>query len=310
MRTRFRCAVNAQASGWALLTQVAGACEVLNRAYSKESALTIKGIFMTKSTAKPTKKPTKSEESGARRASSRAKKSAQSTLNPEKLTFREQMDQLLVAALPFVNDIGWEDSALTHGAKKIGLDEQDVQKLFPTGIEGVIHHFLDWADRQMVSTAQDEAFVMMRVREKVAFLIWNRLKLLTPYKDAVRGLSLRNLQPWNSMQGLRGIRATVDKIWHTAGDSLSDRTRFTKRLTLTSVYLSTFMFWLNDHSKDQFKTEIFLERRMKTVLRFGNVVGRARTVLNRVEDVCRVFMANRMANRAATRTSSPESSGQ
>ncbi len=261
---------------------------------------------MTRSAAKPTKKPTKSEESGARRASSRAKKPTESTVNPEKLTFREQMDQLLVAALPFINDIGWEETALTHGAKKIGLDERAVKKLFPTGIEGVIHHFLDWADRQMVSTAQDEAFAMMRVREKVAFLIWNRLILLTPYKDAVRGLSLRNLQPWNSMQGLRGIRTTVNNIWHTAGDSLSDRTRFTKRLTLTSVYLSTFMFWLNDHSKDQLKTEMFLERRMKTALRFGNVVGRARTVLNRVEDVCRVFMANR----AATRTSSQESSGQ
>ena len=104
-----------------------------------------------------------------------------------------------------------------------------------------------------------------RIPEKIKKLILIRLDLCLPYREAIRSsLSLMAL-PKNSKQSLKILYTTCNYMWRLAGDKSTDFSFYTKRLSLSSIYASTLLFWLNDTSFKQEETEYFLDRRLKDV---------------------------------------------
>jgi ubiquinone biosynthesis protein COQ9 len=65
------------------------------------------------------------------------------------------------------------------------------------------------------------------------------------------------------------VAATVDAIWHAAGDMSADFSWYTKRGILAGVYSSTLLYWLGDTSDEDEATLAFLDRRLETVGQIG-----------------------------------------
>ena len=57
-------------------------------------------------------------------------------------------------------------------------------------------------------------------------------------------------------------------MWRIAGDTATDLNHYTKRLTLSAVYGSTLVIWLDDESDGESATKAFLGRRIDGVMRF------------------------------------------
>ena len=53
-----------------------------------------------------------------------------------------------------------------------------------------------------------------------------------------------------------------------AGDTATDYNHYTKRMTLSAVYTSTLLVWLDDNSEGWADTAAFLDRRLENVMRF------------------------------------------
>ena len=80
-------------------------------------------------------------------------------------------------------------------------------------------------------------------------------------------------QPSYVPASLKELALLADEIWFLAGDAAVDPSWYTKRATLSTVYVSAELFMTNDRSPDYAETRAFLARRFDEVARFGRVVG-------------------------------------
>ncbi len=197
-----------------------------------------------------------------------------------------QRRSLLDAALRHVPFDGWTWTAIDAGARELGLDAGEAQRLFPGGPLELIRAFSSEADRHMLETLESLDLDAMKVREKVAAGVRARLEAVAAHREAVRsGLNFFAL-PQNAAAGLACLYRTVDAIWYAAGDKATDYNFYSKRALLGAVYSSTLLFWLNDKSEDYAATWAFLDRRISEVLQVAGRLGKGiGAVLNLPERV-------------------------
>jgi len=184
---------------------------------------------------------------------------------------RERKDRLILAALGHVPFDGWSLGALRRGASESGLDEGEVELLFPYGRRQVIEHFADLADRYLVEDLDCTDIGSLRIRERIAAVVRTRLERWTPHREALRQAVGLSLLPGGMKDTLGNLFKTVDIMWKAAGDRSTDYNYYSKRGLLAGVYSSTVLFWLNDRSSNCSETWAFLDRRIEDVMKLGHV---------------------------------------
>jgi ubiquinone biosynthesis protein COQ9 len=193
-----------------------------------------------------------------------------------------QRDQALEALLARVPEQGWTMPALRAALREIGMDPLDAELLFPGGMIDAIEAFIDLADRWMEQDAQAAGLSALRLPQRVRAVIVLRLTRLAPHREAVRrALGILAL-PRHARIAACATARTVDAIWHASGDRSADFSWYTKRATLTGVYVATLMVWLRDESEDHQATLAFLDRRLAGVARFGKLRHRVEEALCRL----------------------------
>jgi len=99
-------------------------------------------------------------------------------------------------------------------------------------------------------------------------LVWTRLEIMGPAREAVRQALAVLAMPQNVPVGLRTSWRTADAMWRIAGDTSTDFNHYTKRMTLGAVYASTLLVWLDDQTEGWTETAAFLDRRIENVMSF------------------------------------------
>ena len=141
----------------------------------------------------------------------------------------------------------------------------------PKGQAGMIDLFIQEVDRGLESHFTPERLSKLKVREKIRALVWRRLEIMGPAREAVRrGLAIL-AAPQNIPLALRISWRTADLMWRIAGDTSTDFNHYTKRLTLGAVYGSTLLVWLDDKSEGWAETAGFLERRIEDVMKIEKI---------------------------------------
>ncbi len=193
-------------------------------------------------------------------------------------------DQILDAALPDIVFDGWTQGVLERAAQRTGLSAVDVKRSFPGGAVDALDYFTERADRRMLeSLERDFSMSDLKIRERIATAVMVRLRQNQPYREAVRrGLAVYAL-PWHAAEGLKRLYATVDAMWHAAGDTSTDYNFYTKRLLLSKVYMTTLYVWLDDATPDLADTEAFLRRRIENVMQIEKLKAKAREGLSAFE---------------------------
>lgn len=162
---------------------------------------------------------------------------------------------------------GWSERSIDIATQEIGFSLEQIDHLFPKGINDVFMAYSRWLDKQMLvdfeadGTARKKSPVHQIIRQLVLCRLRHELKS----KELVRQTVSFAAKPQNFKLANRALYFTVDQIWRSAGDRSTDFNFYTKRATLAAVYGSTLISALSDNSADMEKTEAFLDRRLRDV---------------------------------------------
>ena len=166
---------------------------------------------------------------------------------------------------------GWTPAAVDSAARQIGVDPVQARLAMPKSRAGMIDTFIREVDRSLESAFTPEELAAMKIREKIRALVWRRLEIMAPAREAVRrGLAILAM-PQNLPLAARISWRTADLMWRIAGDTSTDFNHYTKRMTLGAVYGSTLLVWLDDQSEGWTDTAAFLDRRIDDVMRIEKV---------------------------------------
>ena len=163
---------------------------------------------------------------------------------------------------------GWSRKAVDSAAGQLGIDPVQARLAMPKSQSGMIDLYIQEVDRALEAWSTPKRLQDKKIREKIRALVWKRLEIMGPAREAVRrGLAILAM-PQNIPLALRISWRTADLMWRIAGDTSTDFNHYTKRMTLGAVYASTLLAWLDDRSEGWKDTAAFLDRRIDDVMRF------------------------------------------
>ena len=162
---------------------------------------------------------------------------------------------------------GWGRQAVDSAAAQLAVDAVQARLAMPKSQPGMIDLYIQEVDRALEAHFTPERLAPLKIREKIRALVWRRLEIMAPAREAVRrGLAILAM-PQNLPLALRISWRTADMMWRIAGDSSTDFNHYTKRMTLGAVYGSTLLVWLDDQSEGWQETAAFLDRRIEDVMK-------------------------------------------
>src|SRR6476620_12345263 len=162
---------------------------------------------------------------------------------------------------------GWTRAAVDSAAGQLGIDPAQARLAMPKTQAGMIDTYIQEVDRALEAWFTPKRLAKMKIREKIRALIWRRLDVMGPAREAVRRALAILAMPQNLPLALRTGWRSADLMWRIAGDTSTDFNHYTKRMTLGAVYGSTLLVWLDDQSEGWADTAAFLDRRIDDVMK-------------------------------------------
>ena len=163
---------------------------------------------------------------------------------------------------------GWSEAAVNSAAVQLGIDPAQARLAFPKQPARMIEAWIDGVDAAMAAHFTPDLIAAMKVRDRIRSMIWFRINLMAPAREAVRKALAILAMPQNVPLALRTGWRSADLMWRLAGDTATDYNHYTKRLTLSGVYTTTLLAWLDDDSEGFSETGAFLDRRLSDVMKF------------------------------------------
>ena len=162
----------------------------------------------------------------------------------------------------------WSAKAIDSAAAQLGVNPAQARLAFPKDQAAMVDAYIQGVDAALEAHFTPERIAALKIRERIRALIWYRLELMAPAREAVRtGISILAM-PHNLPTALKAGWRSADLMWRIAGDTATDYNHYTKRLILSGVYGSTLLAWLDDQSEGWIETGAFLDRRLADVMRF------------------------------------------
>ena len=166
---------------------------------------------------------------------------------------------------------GWTPAAVDAAAATLGIDNDQARLAMPKSQAGMIDTYIQGVDRALEAAFPPERVAALKIRARIRELVWARLEIMAPAREAVRrGLAILAM-PQNLPLSMRIGWRTADLMWRIAGDTSTDFNHYTKRLTLGGVYASTLLVWLDDQTEGWSETSAFLDRRIDDVMKIEKV---------------------------------------
>lgn len=163
---------------------------------------------------------------------------------------------------------GWSRQAVDSAAKQLGVDPVKARLAIPKSPVDMIDLYIREVDRALEAYFTNERLAGMKIREKIRALVWHRLEIMAPAREAVRRALSILAMPQNVPFALRIGWRTADLMWRIAGDNSTDFNHYTKRMTLGALYGSALVTWLDDNSDGMSETRAFIDRRIDDIMRF------------------------------------------
>jgi len=163
---------------------------------------------------------------------------------------------------------GWCRAAVDSAAGQLGVDEAQARVAFPKRKAAMIDAYIRGVDAEMEKRLSPKSLAAMKIRERIRALVWTRLEIMGPAREAIRSALATLAMPQNVALGASIGWRSADLMWRLAGDASTDFNHYTKRMTLGAVYGSTLLTWLDDDSEGWTETAAFLDRRIDNVMQF------------------------------------------
>jgi ubiquinone biosynthesis protein COQ9 len=171
---------------------------------------------------------------------------------------------------------GWTPAAVAAAANEIGVDP-DVAALAVKGnAMTLIDAWIDGIDLELARRLPPEVLNAMKIRARITALLATRMEIMAPNREALRRAMAIMAMPQNLAKATKIGWRSADRMWRLAGDTASDFNHYTKRMTLSAVYGSLLVVFVNDESENFADSRAFLDRRIDNVMQFEKVKTQAK----------------------------------
>lgn len=180
-------------------------------------------------------------------------------------------DIILDAVLELAEETSWENVRLHHIAQRTGLSLNHIRQYFREK-EELVDAWLDRADQAMLEETSRPYFPAISPRERLNRLFMAWLEALSPHRQVMRQMVFNRLEPGHlhmQLASLLRISRTVQWAREAAQRDQTFMFRALDETALTSIYLITFLCWLNDSTEYHRRTRRLLDR----ILRTGEIIG-------------------------------------
>lgn len=188
-------------------------------------------------------------------------------------------EKILYQALELIPYDGWTRHCFETALANANVDLETGYRLFPKGENDLPHFFHKYGDTKMLETLGNTDLSDLRYSEKIAKAVWIRVSV---WEDVdlnqvlVKKVLSTYALPANFFPGTKLVWNTADKIWDFMGDTSEDYNWYTKRMILSGIISSTFLFYIGDKSEGFADTRDFINRRISDVMEFEKVKTQAK----------------------------------
>ena len=212
----------------------------------------------------------------------------------------ENKQKILDNFLKIVAFEDWSKETLILATKNSGIDEKLLPLIFENDILSLIEFLTQTRCQQLkeiVKTNQD--FNLKKTHEKISYLVFNLLNLdkenkialkrlinfygdpqhVIPLKNCNKNLGLKPLY-----QSFKEVYYVADFLWNLCLDKSTDFNFYSKRLTLSKVLIRSFLFYVDDESKNSEKTQNIIDLQMKKIINFAKAKNAGKEKINNLKD--------------------------
>lgn len=183
-------------------------------------------------------------------------------------------DQIVNTAVELGEQKSWEAVRLHDVAAALGITLDDVRVHFREK-EDIVDAWFERADSAMLKMAQAPDFSFLTPRQRLHRLIMTWLASLYPYRKTTRQMIYGKLEPGHlhvQIPGLMRISRTVQWMREAAERDATYLRRALEESALTSIYLATFVHWMNDSSSGSSRSSRFLDGCLSVAERLDQMV--------------------------------------
>ena len=181
------------------------------------------------------------------------------------------VDKIIDSALALAEERrSWEAVRLHDVAAAIGMTLDDIRSHFREK-EDLVDAWFDRADGAMLRDAATPEFLQLESRARLQRAILTWLDALASHRGVTRQMILAKCEPGHihiQIPAVMRISRTVQWIREAAQRDAAYLHRAVEETVLTSIYLTTFVYWMGDDSPGSTRTRSFLD----------NLLGMAETV--------------------------------
>ncbi len=174
--------------------------------------------------------------------------------------------QILDSALRLAEESSWEEIRLYDIAADLNISLFKIQQHYRQK-DDLVEAWFDRADQAILQLPQEE-LTELKLADRLHKIIFTWLDLLAEHKTITREMLWYKLEPLHvhlQIQGLLRISRTAQWIQELAGLEARFSKRIVEEIGLTSIYLCTFLYWLQDTSNEQKRTRSFLKRKLSCI---------------------------------------------
>jgi len=190
------------------------------------------------------------------------------------------LDEIRLALAPAIGRNaafdGWSDAAVKSAADEIGVDPDVAALAVKGGAMTLIDAWIESIDLELAERLPPEKLNAMKIRQRITALLATRMEIMASDREALRRAMAIMAMPQNLAKATKIGWRSADRMWRLAGDTASDFNHYTKRMTLSAVYGSLLVVFVNDDSEDFADSRAFLDRRIDNVMQFEKVKAQAK----------------------------------
>lgn len=187
------------------------------------------------------------------------------------INYEKLKEKILLTSFEIVIFDGWSNKALSEAASLHGISKEDTKKIFPRGVIDLLKYYHQYDDDKFFKNLSVVDFNNLSHVEKIELALFKRFEIIIENKEAFkRSMALFSL-PFNQIEGINLVFSTCDKIWVVIGDQSLSYDWYTKRITLSSVYLSSLLFLFGDNSTNHKDTFRFITSRLDDLKIIGQL---------------------------------------
>ncbi len=191
------------------------------------------------------------------------------------MTDNHDMREAIVdAAIALAERSSWEAVRLYDVASELNITLDDIRPHFREK-EDLVDAWFDRADSIMLKVSEDADFIALPHQERICRLIMAWLDALSAHRKVTRQMIGAKLEPGHlhiQIPAIMRVSRTVQWVREAAQRDATFVRRALEETGLTTIYLATFVYWMNDISEDSQNTREFLLHKLQIAETLDHVV--------------------------------------